>query len=89
MDCQSRCSTEYELVKQHDILNQQAVNNSGRTVNVSLASVEGVAHPAILAHAHKWGMEHTLATMHLESPLNSVHRHLSLPKRPVARVFGA
>jgi len=61
---------EYEAVKQYDILNQQAVANSGRTVNVSLATVEGVAHPAILAHAHRWGMEHTLATMHLESPLN-------------------
>lgn len=61
---------EYELVKQHDILSQQAVHNCGQTVNVSLASVEGKVHPAILAHARKWGMEHTLATMHLESPLN-------------------
>lgn len=61
---------EYELVKQYDVLNQQAVANCGQTVNASLARVEGEAHPAIIAHAHKWGMEHTLATTHRESPLN-------------------
>jgi DNA-binding CsgD family transcriptional regulator len=61
---------EYEHVKQYDVLNQQAVANCGRTLNVALTDAEPIAHPAIVAHARRWGMEHTLATMLLESPLN-------------------
>ena len=61
---------QYEHVKQYDVLNQQAVANCGRTLNVSLTDAEASAHPSIVAHARRWGMEHTLATMHLESPLN-------------------
>jgi DNA-binding CsgD family transcriptional regulator len=61
---------EYERVKQYDVLNQEAVAHCGRTLNVSLAGARGTAHPAIFAHARRWGMEQTLATMWLESPLN-------------------
>jgi DNA-binding CsgD family transcriptional regulator len=61
---------EYEQVKQYDMLNQQAVAHCGRTINISLADAGGVAHPAIIAHARHWGMEHSLATMLLETPLN-------------------
>jgi DNA-binding CsgD family transcriptional regulator len=77
---------EYELVKQHDILSQQALANCGETVNISLPSVEGRAHPAIFAHARRWGMEHTLATMHLESPLN-LYTAICLYRSDPARAF--
>lgn len=61
---------EYENVKQHDVVNQRAVANCGRTLNVSLERSRQTAHPDIVRHARRWGMEHTLATMHLESPIN-------------------
>jgi DNA-binding CsgD family transcriptional regulator len=61
---------EYERVKQYDVVNQRAVANSGRTLNVSLKEAEPAAHPSIVNHARRWGMEHTLATMFLELPLN-------------------
>ncbi len=77
---------DYERVKQYDILNEQAVVNCGRTINVSLAQVESVAHPAMLAHAHRWGMEHTLATMHHESPLN-LYTAVCLYRADPARAF--
>lgn len=66
----ARMIEEYEQVKQYDVLNQQSVANCGRTFNVSLDQMEATAHPAIITHARRWGMEHTLATMILESPLN-------------------
>ena len=66
----SRMVDEYERVKQYDTLNQQSVAQCGRTLNVSLAQVEKTTHPLMVAHARRWKMEHTLATMHLESPLN-------------------
>jgi DNA-binding CsgD family transcriptional regulator len=61
---------EYEQVKQYDVVNQQAIANCGRTLNVSLADAGPAAHPSIVGHARRWGMQHTLATMFLESPLN-------------------
>lgn len=61
---------EYERVKQYDTLNQQSVAQCGRTLNVSLAQAETTTHPLMIAHARRWQMEHTLATMILESPLN-------------------
>lgn len=76
---------EYEQVKQYDVLNQQAVAHCGRTINIGLADAGLVAHPAIVAHARRWGMEHTLATMLLESPLNlytAVCLYRSDPGRP-------
>ncbi len=77
---------EYDQVKQYDILNQQSVAHCGRTLNVSLTSVEKVAHPAIVAHARRWGMEHTLATMILESPLN-LYTALCLYRSAARRPF--
>ena len=65
-----RMIEEYERVKQYDILNQQSVAQCGRTLNVSLNQVETRVHPEMIAHARRWGMEHTLATMILETPLN-------------------
>jgi DNA-binding CsgD family transcriptional regulator len=65
-----RMLSEYEQVKQHDIVNQQAVASCGQTLNVQLAQAESIAHPSILAHARRWGMEHTLATMVHESPIH-------------------
>ena len=76
---------EYERVKQHDILNNLAVANCGSTVNVSLTQAEKDAHPDMVAHARRWGMEHTLATMWLESPLNlytAICVYRSDPGRP-------
>ncbi|MGC4080868.1 MAG: helix-turn-helix transcriptional regulator [Vicinamibacterales bacterium] len=32
--------------------------------------MEGIAHPAIIRHARRWRMEHTLATMQLELPIH-------------------
>ena len=61
---------EYERVKQYDVVNQQAVANVGQTLNVCLKEAEPAAHPSIVAHARRWGMEHTLATMFVELPLN-------------------
>ena len=61
---------EYEQVKQHDIVNQQAVANCGRTLNVPLTDSASTAHPSIVRHARRWRMEHTLATMLHESPIN-------------------
>lgn len=61
---------EYDRIKQHDLLNQQAVAHCGRTFNVSIKSMEDQVHPAMLTHARRWHMEHTLATMILETPLN-------------------
>ena len=66
----ARMMEEYEDLKQYDVLNQQSVAHCGTTLNVSLAQVESATHPAMIAHARRWGMEHTLATMILESPLN-------------------
>lgn len=66
----ARMMEEYEDVKQYDVLNQQSIAQCGKTLNVSLAQVESATHPAMIAHARRWGMEHTLATMILESPLN-------------------
>jgi DNA-binding CsgD family transcriptional regulator len=84
---------EYERVKQYDVVNQQAVANSGRTLNVSLKEAEAAAHPSIVIHARRWGMEHTLATMFLELPLNlftAVCLYRNDPGRPFSeeeRVF--
>lgn len=61
---------EYERVKQYDVLNQQAVAHCGRTFNVTIDDVKDQVHPAMLAHARKWRLEHTLATMILETPVN-------------------
>jgi DNA-binding CsgD family transcriptional regulator len=75
---------EYEHVKQHDLVNKEAIADCGRTVNIDLARVEKAAHPAVVAHVRRWGMEHTLATMLLESPLNlytAVCLYRSEPKR--------
>jgi DNA-binding CsgD family transcriptional regulator len=66
----ARMMEEYEHLKQYDVLNQQSVAQCGTTLNVSLVQVDGTTHPAMIAHARRWGMEHTLATMILESPLN-------------------
>lgn len=66
----ARMMEEYEDVKQYDVLNQQSIAQCGKTLNVSLAQVESATHPAMIAHVRRWGMEHTLATMILESPLN-------------------
>jgi len=76
---------EYERVKQYDVVNQQAVANCGRTLNVSLHDAEPDAHPSIVSHARRWGMEHTLATMVLELPLNlftAVCLYRKNPARP-------
>jgi DNA-binding CsgD family transcriptional regulator len=77
---------EYEQVKQYDILNQQSVANCGRTLNVSLSQMEGTAHPAIIAHARRWGMEHTLATMFLELPLN-LYTAFCVYRQPTSRPY--
>jgi len=61
---------EYEHVKQYDVVNQQAVTHPGTTMNVSLEESTPIAHPDIVRHARKWRMEHTLATILLESPIN-------------------
>ena len=84
-----RMLEEYEDVKQHDVVNQRAVANGGRTVNICLADEEPTAHATIVAHARRWGMEHTLATMLLESPLNlftAVCLYRADPNRPFSEL---
>jgi DNA-binding CsgD family transcriptional regulator len=62
---------EYEAVKHHDVLNAKLIARPGRTVGISLAqAARAGAHRSVIAHARKWGMEQTLATVVLESPLN-------------------
>lgn len=61
---------DYERVKQHDIVNQKLIAGPGRTLAVALRRAERRAHPDVVAHARRWGMEHTLATVLLESPVN-------------------
>jgi len=65
-----RMLEDYERIKHLDLLNQQVVAKPGRTVNMSLARAAKRAHPAALAHARRWGMEHTLATVVEEAELN-------------------
>ncbi|HTO68624.1 MAG TPA: helix-turn-helix transcriptional regulator [Casimicrobiaceae bacterium] len=60
---------EYEPIKHHDTLNRDVVAKPGRTVNISLTRTGKRVHPAMLAHARRWGMEHTLATTVHESAL--------------------
>jgi len=78
---------EYERVKQHDVLNQRLIERAGKTVALGLAQVKGQAHPAIVAHARRWGMEQTLATVVLESPLN-LYTFVGLYRRDARRPFG-
>jgi DNA-binding CsgD family transcriptional regulator len=61
---------EYERVKQHDVVNQKLIANPGRSFAVELRKAERDAHPDMVAHARRWRMEQTLATVLLESPLN-------------------
>ena len=78
---------DYERVKQHDLVNQKLIAHPGRTVAVALRQAERKAHPDIVAHARRWRMEQTLATVLLESPLN-LYTVISLyradPERPYA-----
>jgi hypothetical protein len=69
-DLPEQMLAEYDRVKQHDIVNQQAVANCGHTLNVDLTQSESIAHPSVVRHARRWRMEHTLATMLHESPIN-------------------
>jgi len=61
---------EYDRVKQHDLMNQRLIERPGRTVAMPLGAVEKRVHPDMVAHVRRWGMEQTLATVVLESPLN-------------------
>ena len=79
---------EYERVKQHDVVNQQLIARPGRTAAVSLRRAERRAHPDVVAHARRWGMEHTLATVLLESPLN-LYTVVSLYRNDPDRPYGA
>jgi DNA-binding CsgD family transcriptional regulator len=77
---------EYESVKQHDFLNQRLIERPGRTVAMPLASVEKRVHPDMVAHARRWGMEQSLATVVLESPLN-LYTIVVLYRREARRPF--
>jgi DNA-binding CsgD family transcriptional regulator len=79
---------EYETVKQHDFLNQRLIERPGRTVAMPLASVEKRVHPDMVAHARRWGMEQSLATVVLESPLN-LYTIVVLYRRDVREAFSA
>jgi DNA-binding CsgD family transcriptional regulator len=77
---------EYELVKQHDVLNARLIANPGRTTAISLARAQRLAHPDVIVHARRWGMENTLATVVLESPLN-LYTIVSLYRRDPRRTY--
>jgi DNA-binding CsgD family transcriptional regulator len=56
-------------------------------VAVALRQAERKAHPEVVAHARRWRMEQTLATVVLESPLNLytvVSLYRADPERPYA-----
>jgi DNA-binding CsgD family transcriptional regulator len=58
----------------------------GKTLALPLAEVERQAHPDIVAHARRWGMEQTLATVVLESPLN-LYTFVGLYRRDARHAF--
>jgi DNA-binding CsgD family transcriptional regulator len=77
---------EYERVKHHDVLNAKLIANPGRTVAMPLTRAQRAAHPEVIAHARRWGMEQTLATVVLESPLN-LYTIVALYRRDARRPF--
>ncbi len=77
---------EYEPVKHLDVLNAKLIANPGRTTAMSLARAQRTAHPDVIAHARRWGMENTLATVALESPLN-LYTIVSLYRRDARRLY--
>ena len=76
---------EYDRIKHLDVVNRNVVGKPARTTNVALSRVAPRTHPDAVAHARRWGMEHTLATACEESQL-SLFTLLSLyrsdPRRP-------
>jgi DNA-binding CsgD family transcriptional regulator len=77
---------EYEAVKQHDLMNQRLIERPGRTVAMPLAAVEKRVHPDMVAHVRRWGMQQTLATVVLESPLN-LYTIVALYRADARRAF--
>ena len=79
---------EYEAVKQFDTLSAKALSSPGRTINVSIDSTRWKLHPAIAAHVRKWGLDHSLGTVHVDPGLNICHA-ISLYRGAGSRPFKA
>jgi len=77
---------EYEGVKQHDPVIPRLLEKPGRTVAMPLGAVEKRLPADMLAYARRWGMEQTLSTVVLESPLN-LYTAVSLYRREARKPF--
>lgn len=77
---------EYEAVKQFDTLSAKALSKPGRTINVSIDNTRWKLHPAIVAHVRKWGLDHSLGTIHVDPHLNICHA-ISLYRGAGSRSF--
>jgi len=77
---------DYEAVKQFDTLSARALSNPGRTINVSIDNTRWKLHPAIVAHVRKWGLDHSLGTIHVDPHLNICHA-ISLYRGAKSRPF--
>lgn len=64
---------DYEAVKQYDTLSAKALAKPGVTINVSIDNTRWKLHPEILAHVRKWGLDHSLGTIHWDPKLNLCH----------------
>jgi DNA-binding CsgD family transcriptional regulator len=79
---------DYEAVKQFDTLSAKAQSKPGRTINVSIDNTRWKLHPAIVAHVRKWGLDHSLGTIHVDPQLNICHA-ISLYRGAGSRPFEA
>lgn len=80
-----RMMSDYEHVKEHDWVHRKVLGDLGHTFNIDLTRFEKKTHPAAVRHCRRYGMEHTLATVLRELPLNlftAISLYRSDPKRP-------
>jgi DNA-binding CsgD family transcriptional regulator len=65
-----QCVGEYEAVRRFDTMAAKALARPGTTVRASLLDTRPKSHPAMLAHARKWGLDGTLRTVHVDPLLH-------------------
>lgn len=81
-----RMMRDYERMKQHDWVHRLVMGRLGHTFNVELRRSERTAHPDAVAHARRYGMEQTLATVAHERTLN-LYTAISFYRKDPARRF--
>lgn len=84
---------DYEAVKQHDQLSARALARPGTTLNVSIRTTRWPLHPDMLAHVRRWGLDHSLGTVSIDTGLQlcnaiSLYRgDARLPFTPAQRLL--